>query len=227
MKLLAVITARGGSKGLPGKNIRPLCGKPLLCYSIDVARAIVPDEDICVTTDDPKIIQVVEDYGLKVPFVRPAELAQDTSSSSDVLVHAIDFYRNELGRDYDTILLLQPTSPLRRVEQVREAIELYRQHPGIDMVVSVRKSHASAVICRENEEGYIDQIFVQGGTRRQDAPTLYEHNGCIYVINAEALRAKGLAGFTKRVKYVMPEEDSLDIDSLTDFLLAETLLKNR
>ena len=122
--ILVVIPARGGSKGLPGKNIKNLCGKPLIVYSIDVARAITIDDNICVSTDDQNIIDVVEIYGLHVPFVRPAELASDTASTNDVLLHAIKFYEDK-GKKFNKILLLQPTSPLRTVEQVKEAISLY------------------------------------------------------------------------------------------------------
>lgn len=227
MNILAIIPARGGSKGLPGKNIRPLCGKPLICHSIDVARTILSDENICVSTDSLEIIKAVEAYGLKVPFVRPPELATDTATTNDTLLHALDFYHSEYGKDYDTILLLQPTSPLRRPSQIREAIALYQQHPGIDMVVSVRESQVAAVLCQENNSGYLELVFAQGGGRRQDVPTLYEYDGCIYVMNVSSLKNKGMHGFTKRIKYIMPAEDSVDIDNLADFLLAEELMKNR
>lgn len=225
MKILAIIPARGGSKGLPGKNIRPLCGKPLICYSIDVAREVVPDADICVTTDDPKIIQVVEDYGLPVPFVRPAELASDTATTSDTLLHALDYYQS-VGCTYEAVLLLQPTSPLRRVEQVREAVDLFAAHRDVDMVVSVRVSHAPAVLCHDNADGYLESVLTHA-TRRQDAPEYYEYNGCIYVISVASLRSKGMPGFSRRLKYVMPEEDSMDIDTLTDFEIVSSLMQHR
>ena len=147
---LFVITARGGSKGLPGKNIKDLCGKPLIAYSIDVARAFTDDENICVSTDSEEIKQVVEQYGLKVPFLRPDYLATDTATSNDVLVHAVNFFK-EQGREYKKLVLLQPTSPLRTSEDVKGAMELFRD--DIDMVVSVMKSHAPAVLCKEDEEG--------------------------------------------------------------------------
>ena len=129
---LFVITARGGSKGLPGKNIKDLCGKPLIAYSIDVARAFTDDENICVSTDSEEIKRVVEEYGLKVPFLRPDYLATDTATSNDVLVHAVNFFK-EQGRAYKKLCLLQPTSPLRAVEDVDGAIALYRD--DIDGVV--------------------------------------------------------------------------------------------
>ena len=222
--ILVVIPARGGSKGLPGKNIKPLCGKPLIEYSIDVARAITSDDNICVSTDDQKIIDVVENYGLSVPFVRPADLASDTASTNDVLLHAINFYES-WEKKYDVILLLQPTSPLRTIEQVKEAIRMYRT--DIDMVVSVTKSHAPAVLCNDNSEGYVDLVYNKYAGGRQSLPTFYEFNGAIYVVNVNSLKNKGLGGFDKRIKYIMSKETSIDIDDIYDFMLIESILKNK
>ncbi len=222
--ILVVIPARGGSKGLPGKNIKELCGKPLIAYSIDVARAITTDENMCVSTDDQKIIDVVENYGLKVPFVRPAELATDTATTNDVLLHAVNFYEKQ-GKHFDKILLLQPTSPLRTTAEVKEAIDLYRD--DIDMVVSVTKSHAPAVLCNDNEDGFVEIVYNKTVGGRQSLPTFYEFNGAIYVININSLKAKGLGGFDRRIKYVMPKETSVDIDDIYDFMLIESIIKSK
>lgn len=222
--ILVVIPARGGSKGLPGKNIKDLCGKPLIDYSIDVARAITSDENICVSTDDQQIIDTVENYGLHVPFVRPDEFATNTATTNDVLLHAVDFYEKQ-GRHFDKLLLLQPTSPLRKIEEVKEAIGLYRD--DIDMVVSVTRSYAPAVLCKDNEDGFVDLVYNKEAGARQALPTYYEFNGAIYVINIDALKEKGLGGFDKRMKYVMPKETSVDIDDIYDFMLIESILKNR
>lgn len=222
--ILVVIPARGGSKGLPGKNIKDLCGKPLIAYSIDVARTITSDENICVSTDDQKIIEAVENYGLKIPFVRPTEFATDTATTNDVLLHAVDFYEKQ-GKSFDKLLLLQPTSPLRKIEEVKEAIELYRD--DIDMVVSVTKSHAPAVLCNDNEEGFVNLVYNKKAGGRQVLPIFYEFNGAIYVINIKALKEKGLGGFDRRVKYVMPKESSVDIDDIYDFMLIESILKRQ
>ncbi len=216
--ILVVIPARGGSKGLPGKNIKMLCGKPLIAYSIDVARAITSDDNICVSTDDQHIIEVVESYGLKVPFVRPAEYATDTATTNDVLLHAIKFYEDK-GKKFNKILLLQPTSPLRTVEQVKEAVSLYRD--DVDMVVSVTKSHAPAVLCKDDIDGYVNLVYNKHAGGRQSLPTFYEFNGAIYVINVDSLKHKGLGGFNKRIKYVMSKETSIDIDDIYDFMFVE------
>lgn len=222
--ILVVIPARGGSKGLPGKNIKDLCGKPLIAYSIDVARSITLDENICVSTDEQKIIDAVENYGLHVPFVRPAEYATDTATTNDVLLHAIDFYEKQ-GKTFDKLVLLQPTSPLRTIIETKEAISLYSDN--IDMVMSVIKSHAPAVLCNDNEEGFVELVYNKKAGGRQAIPTFYEFNGAIYVINIKALKEKGLGGFNKRVKYVMQKESSVDIDDIYDFMLIESIIKNR
>lgn len=219
---LFVIPARGGSKGLPGKNIKDLCGKPLIAYSIDVARDFVNDEHICVTTDSEEIKRVVEGYGLSVPFIRPDYLATDTATSNDVLVHAINFFKGK-GREYKRLVLLQPTSPLRSIDDVASSLALYRD--DIDMVVSVTKSHAPAVLCKEDEDGYVQLVFNKNAAGRQQLQDMYEFNGAVYVMNTQALLEKGIAGFTKKVKYVMSKKHSVDIDDIIDFKLVETLIK--
>ena len=221
--ILVVIPARGGSKGLPGKNIKMLCGKPLIAYSIDVARAFADDENICVSTDSEEIKQVVEQYGLKVPFLRPDYLATDTATSDDVLIHAVNYYREQYGRTFKKLLLLQPTSPLRTKEDVEGAIRLYRD--DIDMVVSVMKSHAPAVLCQDDEQGYVQLTYNKKALGRQQLPDMYEFNGAVYVMSVDALLKKKMAGFTKIVKYVMSKEHSIDIDDIYDFLQVESILK--
>ncbi|MGP1420652.1 MAG: acylneuraminate cytidylyltransferase family protein [Tannerella sp.] len=220
-KILAVIPARGGSKGLPGKNTKLLHGKPLICYSIDAARGILPDEHICVSTDDKDIIQIVEDYGLHVPFIRPDELATDQSSVNDVLLHALDFYKHT-SIYYDIVLLLQPTSPLRTSQDIEEAFSLYDD--SIDMVVSVSISHAPSVLCKENQSGFVELMLNPTAGRRQNVPVYYEYNGAIYIINPKSLREKGMSNFEKKVKYIMPKHRSIDIDDQYDFMYAETIL---
>lgn len=225
MKILTVIPARGGSKGIPHKNIKRLNGKPLIYYTIDCARAICNDEDICVSTDDAEIISVVEQYGLKVPFVRPAELASDTAGTYEVLLHALDFYEKQ-GRHYDVVLLLQNTSPFRSSLHVKEALELYK--PEVDMVVSVKETSSNPYYnCfEENDKGFL-QISKGDGlyTRRQDVPKAYEYNGAIYVINPESLKKMPLGKFSKRIKYVMDDIHSVDLDNMIDWIFAEQIIK--
>lgn len=223
MNMLYIIPARGGSKGIPGKNIKLLNGKPLICYSIDVARELAGDEDICVSTDDLEIIKVVENYGLKTYFVRPAELATDVATTNDVLLHALNFFA-KLGRNYDGVVLLQPTSPLRKGFQVSEALKIF--NADIDMVVSVKLSHAASAICSENRDGFLELEFAKNVSRRQDMSTYYEYNGAIYIINVNSLKKFSMHGLPKKVKYIMPDIDSIDIDNMIDWRLSEMILAN-
>lgn len=225
MKILVVIPARGGSKGIPRKNIKPFGGKPLIYYTIDIARAIVPDEDICVSTDDDEIIQVVENYGLKVPFKRPEALATDTAGTYEVLLHALDFYEMQ-GNHYDALVLLQNTSPFRTAEHVKEALKLYT--PEVDMVVSVKECAANPYYCvfEEDGEGYLHVCKGDGNIfRRQDAPKVYEYNGAIYIMNVEVLKTTHMHKMQKRVKYVMDERSSFDLDTMNDWMIAEMIKK--
>lgn len=226
-KVLVIIPARGGSKGIPHKNIKELGDKPLICYSIDVARQLTSDENICVTTDDDAIIKVVEDYGLKVPFKRPDYLATDTCGSNEVLQHAYQFYQ-EKGVQYDLIVLLQPTSPFRRIDDVIGSIDLYE--PSLDMVVTVKETAANPYYnCyEEDSNGYL--VVSKGNgqiMRRQDAPPAYEWNGAVYVINPIRLMEVGLAGLTKVKKYVMDDLHSIDLDTMFDWKVAELVLREK
>ena len=227
MKILVIIPARGGSKGIPHKNIRPLGGKPLIHYTIDEAREIVGDEDICVSTDDPEIIKCVEDYGLKVPFVRPEELATDTAGTYEVLLHALDFYEKH-GRHYDVVLLLQNTSPFRKAEQIKEALKIYND--DVDMVVSVKECPANPYYCvfEEDNNGFLHVCKGDGNIfRRQDAPKVYEYNGAVYIMNAETLKTTHMHKMRKRVKYVMDDMSSFDLDTMKDWTIAESIIKEK
>ncbi|MDD7461673.1 MAG: acylneuraminate cytidylyltransferase family protein [Prevotellaceae bacterium] len=227
MKSLIIIPARGGSKGIPGKNIKELAGKPLLNYTIELARKLAADEDICLSTDDLDIVNVAESCGLKVPFLRPANLATDYIGTYEVLLHALNFYE-EQGHFYEKIILLQNTSPFRKKEQVEEALRLYT--PEIDMVVSVKEVTANPYYnCFEEDGNGFLQISKGSGDfiRRQDVPKAYEYNGAIYIINPASLKEKTLGKFTKRVKYVMDEISSVDLDTMTDWMYAEFLIKEK
>lgn len=223
MKDLFLIPARGGSKGVPGKNIKPLNGKPLIHYTLDAARAVASAENICISTDSDETIQTVKEYGLDVPFKRPDYLATDTVGSYEVILHAIDFYERR-GIKFHRVVLLQPTSPFRTGTHIREAISLYR--PGLDMVVSVTIAHANPYfnLFEENSEGFIAPSKAGSFIRRQDCPVVYEFNGAIYVMNVQSLKNGPPNEFSKIRKYVMAEEDSLDIDTNIDWIVAEAIL---
>jgi CMP-N,N'-diacetyllegionaminic acid synthase len=221
---LFVIPARGGSKGIPGKNIKPLAGKPLIHYSLEYARQFADDEDICVTTDSSDIEDAVNKLDYKVPFTRSAQLATDDAGTFDVLKHALAFYENE-ERNYEVIVLLQPTSPFREKFHFEQAWDLFQ--PGTDMVVSVKEATSNPYynLFEENHDGCLQVSKGKGNfSKRQDVPTVYEFNGSIYIINAETLkRSNSFADFKRIVKYVMSEEYSIDLDTPGDWWYAEAI----
>jgi CMP-N,N'-diacetyllegionaminic acid synthase len=224
MKRIVVIPARGGSKGVPGKNIKLLDGKPLIHYTIEAAREVFNDDEIIVSTDDLDIIKCVESTGLKIPFVRPAHLATDKSSTYEVLTHVIQ-YLNENKIFPDQLILLQATSPFRNGKQIEEALKLY--HDDLDMVVSVKEGKANPYfnLFEENENHFLEKSKSGSYTRRQDCPKVWEFNGAIYVINVKSLINNGSLGFKKMVKYEMDELSSHDIDTIFDWKMAEFLIK--
>lgn len=224
--VLIIIPARGGSKGIPRKNIKSLNGKPLIYYAIDTARAITVDANICVSTDDEEIKSVVEAYGLRVPFLRPDELSTDTAGTYEVLLHALDFYEKQ-GRQFKVVLLLQTTSPFRTVEQVKEALALY-DRSNADMVVSVKECSANPYynVFEEDKDGYLHVCKGEGNIfRRQDAPKVYEYNGAIYIMNAASLKHTHMHKLPHRVKYIMDVKSSFDLDTMEDWQMAEMMLK--
>lgn len=224
--VLIIIPARGGSKGIPRKNIKSLNGKPLIYYAIDTARAITTDDNICVSTDDIEIKSVVETYGLEVPFLRPKELSTDTAGTYEVLLHALDYYEKQ-GKHYDIVLLLQTTSPFRTAEQVKEALALYDRSQA-DMVVSVKECPANPYynVFEENSDGFLHVCKGNGNIfRRQDAPKVYEYNGAIYIMDAEKLKTTHMHKMQKRVKYIMDAQSSFDLDTMQDWEMAEMILK--
>ena len=216
---LYVITARGGSKGIPHKNIKPLGGKPLILYSVEIARQLAPDSLIAVSTDDPAIADVVRGAGLEVPYMRPAELATDTAGSREVIIDIMDYWRDTLHRPFDKVV--------RTVDDVRGCLELYS--PDVDMVLSVMEASCNPYYnCFETGDDGCLHVSKGDGlyTRRQDVPKAWEQNGAVYVINPESLRRYPLGMMPKRLPFVMPRERSIDLDTPTDWLIAESMINN-
>lgn len=223
---IVVIPARGGSKGVLGKNIKPLAGKPLIYYTIEVARQVFPDEQIIVTTDDEAIKTCVEMTGLKVPFIRPPDLAADSSGMHEVLLHAVKFAESR-GLFPDTLILLQTTTPFRTSTHLKEAMQLYDK--TTEMVVSVKetKSNPYYLLFEENKEGWLEKSKKGSFPTRQLCPKVWEFNGGIFIINVDNLKLKPLYDFTKVRKYVMDDFSSHDIDTILDWEIAETLIKQK
>lgn len=226
MKVLYLIPARGGSKGVPEKNLKSLGGKPLIIYAIDVARQLAEDADICVSTDDDEIIELVTSYGLPVPFKRPAQLATDAATSDDVIMHSLQYYES-LNRKYDCVVLLQPTSPFRTSTHIEEAMLLY--HNDVDLVMSVKLAEASPYInlYEEDESGSLKRMTAENISQRQSAPEVFQANGAIYIINTSSMiKYRSLQQFPMKLKYQMESKYSLDIDTIDDWNYCEYLLEN-
>lgn len=229
---LFIIPARGGSKGIPHKNIVDLGGRPLIAYSIDAAKGAlrslgIPGElhRIIVSTDSPEIADVARAEGIDVPFLRPDSLSTDTAGSREVILHAMD-YADRAGIPYDGVVLLQPTSPFRTWEHVVGALELFS--PDIDMVVGVKPAVSNPYYnCFEQDEvtGFLHISKGDGlYTRRQDAPDAWEYNGAIYIITPDSIRQMPLGAFPRRRPYIMSTEDSVDIDTPLDLTLARAIM---
>lgn len=225
-KTLFLITARGGSKGVPGKNIKPLNGKPLLLYTLEAVRHLTADEHICLSTDSLQIKGVAEDYGLEVPFIRPAELADDSTGTYEVILHALNYYL-EKGRKYESVVLLQPTSPFRTAEHIIDALKIFTS--DIDMVVSVSETQDNPYfnLFEEDEAGYLRKAIEARYVTRQECPEVYSYNGAIYIINTTSLLSASLNDFKKVRKYVMPQNASVDIDTMLDWQWAEFLIEKK
>jgi N-acylneuraminate cytidylyltransferase len=223
---LFVIPARGGSKGIPRKNIKPLVGKPLIHYSIDYARLFTEDENICLSTDDQEIIDCANQINLAVPFVRPAEFSTDTASTFEVLHHAISFYQAQ-DKHYKHLVLLQPTSPFREEKHLAEAFALMDDEA--DVTVSVVQEHNNPYfnLFEENTDGFLKISKGDGSyTRRQDCPPVYAFNGSIYIFKNESLlKATSFKDFTNIKKYVMDEKYKVDLDTINDWNYCEYLLQ--
>lgn len=224
---LAVITARGGSKGIPRKNIKDLAGKPLIAYTVEAANASTLLTRCIVSTDDEEIAATARQYGADVPFMRPAELAQDHSTSMEVVQHALNTLRAQ-GEKYEYLMILQPTSPLRTAADIDACIHIATE-TGADSVMSMYELEDFSLkkLKRINEEGRILPYLEAEGaesTRRQDANAVYKRNCAIYLTKTACIEHGDLFGADSRA-YVMPLERSVDINSPVDFELAEFFLQ--
>ncbi len=227
---MVIIPARGGSKRIPGKNLKYLGEKPLIDHSIQMALSLFPKENICLTTDDDALLERGRKYGLDIPFKRPPELAADTTKMVDVLKHAVAFYEAK-NFQFDKILLLQPTSPFRKKSHITEALKIYSS--DVDVVASVYETQSNPyyVLFEEDQNGYIkkskgEKFFA----RAQDVPVVYELNGSVFIINAETLKntsCTSVMEFPRVKKFVMEAFYSVDLDTEIDWEFAEFLLNKK
>jgi len=229
-KVLGVITARGGSKGIPGKNIKSFLGKPLIAHTIEVAKAAGVFDRLVLSTDDEKIAEVARSYGCEVPFMRPKELAEDNTHHLPVMQHAVKWLKDNEGYEPEYVMILQPTSPLRRPMHIAGAVELIKKYKS-DSVVSTSPvpSHYNPhwqFVLKENDrlEIFTGESFKNIIRRRQELFTTYTKNGAIYLFKSKLLFDENPSFYGDDVRaYLMDEKYSINIDTLDDWGIAEAI----
>lgn len=224
MSAIAIIPARSGSKGLKDKNILPVCGKPLMGYSIEAALASGMFDTVFLSTDSEAYAALGRELGAEAPFLRSEASASDTASSWDAVREALEGYA-ERGKTFDTLMLLQPTSPLRTAEDIR----------GAFAVMAEKKARAVVSVC-EAEHRFMKPLPADGcmagfvpdanQVRRQDQAAQYRINGAIYLLDAAWFLQDGMRYDENCFAYVMPQARSIDVDEWKDLLIAETIMKN-
>jgi len=227
--ILGLIPARGGSKGLPRKNIKPLLGKPLIAWTIEQALASKYLDKVVVSTDDKEITEISKKYGAEIPFVRPKELAEDNAKGIDVVLHTIDWLKeNDKKKQYDLIILLQPTSPLRKSDDIDRAIELLFLKEAKAIVSVCEVDHHPLWANTLPEDGCMKNFIRQEvmNKNRQELPIFYRLNGAIYLVYCDYIKEQESFFGEKTFAYIMPKERSIDIDNEIDFKLAQILVKN-
>lgn len=224
--MIAIIPARGGSKGLPGKNVRPLNGKPLIAYAIEAALKAKHIDRVIISTDDEEIARVAVEYGAELPFMRPSKLASDTAMAIDNYIYTIGRLEEEGGKPIDDFVVLQPTSPLRIAEDIDGAIDLFEQKKADSVISYCQEAHPITWHKYLDEEGRFVDIFDANIKNRQENRVSYYPNGAVYVFRTAMIRDRKY--YTdKSFAYVMPRTRSVDIDFIEDFEYAEFLLKRK
>jgi len=225
MKNIAIIPARSGSKGVPDKNIRDLCGKPLMAYSIEAAIDSGMFEEIMVSTDSEQYAAIAKEYGAKVPFLRSETTSSDTASSWDMVEEVLNGYRS-MGREFDTFCLLQPTSPLRSAEDIRKAYQLYYDRADFAVVSVCEAEHPPRWVGHLPDNGeFIDFIKRNQPSRRQDGGKFYRLNGAIYIADINRFEQDRFLYQRGSYAYIMDQESSVDIHSELDFKYAAFLMR--
>ncbi len=228
-KFLAIIPARGGSKGLPKKNIKVMNGKPLIAWTIENAKKCPYIDEIYVSTDSQEIADVCENFGIKVPELRPDYLASDTSTSADVVIHVLDTLEKQ-GKNFDYFMLLEPTSPLRKKDDLKNAIELAIKNPDKESVVSLGEVHMEhpTIVKKYNNEKimpYMDDA--KKVTQRQQLDKAYFPYGVVYMVKVDEFRKKRIFYGKESVPYFIERWQNYEVDDIYDFLCIEAIMKEK
>ena len=223
--MIAIIPARGGSKGLPGKNIRNLYGKPLIAYTIEAALKSTYIEEVILSTDSQEIANVGLQYGVKVPFLRPAKLASDNALAIDNYIFTIEKLESMSNKEIRSIMVLQPTSPLRNTQDIDLAIDLFNSKNADSVISYTEEAHPISWHKYISQDGHLIDILNSSIKNRQAYRVSYYPNGAIYIFKKELL-LQGKYYNDNSLAYIMPRNRSVDIDTLEDFKYAEYLLGN-
>ncbi|MEL6255797.1 MAG: acylneuraminate cytidylyltransferase family protein [Bacteroidota bacterium] len=225
--MLAIIPARGGSKGLPGKNIKNLLGKPLIAWTIEAALKSSSLSRLIISTDDPKIAEIAISYGADCPFMRPEELATDSAKAIDTYIYTLDRLMSESGIDIPNFMVLQPTSPLRTANDIDEAVELFKEKKADSVISYVEEAHPIGWHKYVNDEGKLEEVQIQNQLlNRQAHRKSYYPNGSIYVFSYELIKS-GKYFSDNSYAYIMDRFRSVDVDVQDDFDYAEFLLMKK
>lgn len=226
--MIAIIPARGGSKGLPGKNIKLLNGKPLIAYAIEAAKKAKNIEEVYVTTDSEEIARVARNYKAEVPFLRPAELSSDTSSAVDVYLHSAEYLNKYLYKEISKFMVLLPTAPFRHEGHIDEAICLFQERQAQTLISVSEAEIPISWYLQKNKEGYLlqnNQFQEKLMANRQINETYYIPNGAIYILDYDLLKEKRTYYGAKTIPYIMGRKESIDIDTIDDFEYAEYMIQ--
>ncbi|MBN25736.1 MAG: CMP-N-acetlyneuraminic acid synthetase [Alteromonadaceae bacterium] len=226
---LAVIPARSGSKRLPQKNVLELSGKPLIAWTIESAVSCAIFDKVIVSTDSDVIANISRSYGADIPFIRPADLSSDTSTSFDVVAHALNHY-SQLGIEYETVALLQPTSPLRTAAHIKDAFTLFNEKNANSIISVCECEHSPLWSNILGNDMSLDNFVTREmlTMRSQELPQYHRLNGAIYICKTKSLiESKSFFGENGSYAYKMGADVSVDIDNLIDFQLAEVIMSNR
>lgn len=226
--ILAVIAARGGSKELPNKNLKRLGGIPLVAHTMLAAKQAKTLDRVILSTDSPEIAEVGKRYAVEVPFLRPPELATDDAPMAPVLAHAVSWTEKDREKPVDVVVLLQPTSPLRETQHIDEGIRLLF-NSGAESVVGLCEARHNPYWMWVIRNDKVERLFPEGSRyrRRQDLPVVYQVNGAFYASRRHVIMEQGQVLGENLQGLIMTEEDSIDIDSSLDFMLAETILRSQ
>lgn len=229
--ILATICCRGGSKGVPGKNIKNLKGKPLIAYTIESAKGSALIKDLIISTDDYTIAEVAKQFGASVPFMRPADLASDTASKWPVFIHAVEEYEKLTGNAVDYLVDLDVTVPLKTSADIDGAIQMALNDPGTDVVITgyepERNPYFNMMEVKENGFAEIVKKGERPIVRRQDAPAVYSLTPAAYVVKKSALYEFEHWSKAKCKIFPIPRERAVDIDTDIDFKIVEFLMDNK